>query len=232
MNMAVATAYHRARDYDGVVRYLWWIVAAAVACAQTQPKEKAGDYETSGRAGPVAIGAEYMVHSFSDQGKTFLAPDYLVVEVALYPPKGVEIEASPSDFTLRVDGKRIPTAAVHQVLWSLQRGGWDRQSGAVATIGAGDSNVILGAPRRPTTPYPQGPGSQGPPPPPRAPEPDYRGNVPREEVTAEDVLKQTAFPAGNFAGPVSGFVYFPYKAKASRIRSVELIYRDTVLKLK
>lgn len=231
MNMAVAQLITGRRDYHGVVRYLWLLAWAALAWAQTQPKEKAEDYETSGRSGAVAVGAEYMVHSFSADGKTFLAPEYLVVEVALYPPKDVDIQATQSEFSLRVDGKRLPSAATQQVLRSLERSGWNRERGVTGSVGAGNTDVVLGAPRRPTGEYPQPPGAQYPRAP-RAPEPDYRANVPRDDMKATDVLTRTAFPEGRYRGAVSGYLYFYYKGNASKIRSVELIYQDMVLKLK
>src|SRR5438270_3081408 len=104
------------------VRYLWIVAAASVAFAQgTQPKDKAEDYEVTGKSGRTTIGAEYLVHSFSENGKTFLAGDYLVVEVALYPPKDEKVNVEPTDFGLRVDGHRaLPTAAAQQVARALE----------------------------------------------------------------------------------------------------------------
>jgi hypothetical protein len=38
--------------------------------------------------------------------ETYIAPDYLVVEVALYPPKGETTAVELSDFALRINGKK------------------------------------------------------------------------------------------------------------------------------
>jgi hypothetical protein len=190
------------------VRYLSLLLLAGVAWSQgTEPKAKADDYETSETAGRVAVGAEYMVHSFSGSGKTFLAPDYLIVEAALFPRKGDSVTASQGDFALRIDGKPLlRTAATQQVVQSLER--------------------------RQTPVYPQGQGGQTPPVP-RAPRPDYERNLPRgEDVKATELVTQTALPEGSFAGAVSGYLYFYFRGNASKIRTVELLYGGATLKLK
>ena len=76
-----------------IIRFALLICFAAMAFAQgTEPKPKAEDYDVHGQSKNVSLGAEFMVHSFSGQGQTFIAGDYLVVEVALYPPKGEPIQ--------------------------------------------------------------------------------------------------------------------------------------------
>jgi hypothetical protein len=214
------------------VRYLSLLLLAGLAWSQgTEPKAKADDYETSETAGRVAIGAEYMVHSYSGNGKTFLAPEYLIVEAALFPKKGEPITASQGDFALRIDGKTLlRTASAQQVVQSIERRGWTNQRGVQASAGDGNSGVILGGPRQ-TPPYGQSGGQT--PRAPRAPEPDYRGNVPRgEDVKPAELVTQTAFPDGNFAGAVSGYLYFYFRGNASKIHTVELLYNGVTLKLK
>ncbi len=214
------------------MRYLI-LFCAALACASTDPKPKAEDYEVHERVGTIAVGAEYMVHSFSGEGKTFLAEEFLVVEVALFPPKGQSVTADTGEFALRVDGKRatLPAVAPQMVVASMQRAQWQQPRGVQATAGAGDGGIVIGGPRRQTPPYGQEPRTG--PRPPRAPEPENpSGLPPAEKVSAEDLVVRTAFPDGSFAGPVSGFVYFRFTGKASKIKSVDLLYRDTVLKLK
>ena len=43
---------------------------------------------------------------------------------------------------------------------------------------------------------------------------------------------ETALPTGPHTGKVAGFVYFPFTGKSSSIKSLDLIYGSTVLKLK
>src|ERR1051325_6689403 len=79
----------RWKRYDRDVRWplLFCCVSTAFGQLGTQPKPKAEDYEVHAKAGDVAIGAEFMVHSFSGDGVTYIAKDFLVVQIALYLPK-------------------------------------------------------------------------------------------------------------------------------------------------
>jgi hypothetical protein len=213
------------------VRYTGFLLLATVAWAQgTDPKAKADEYEVHARVKGVDIGAEYMVYSFGGQGKMFLAEDHLVVEVALFPPKGGLVTASSGDFTLRVDGKMLRAVIPQMVVMAMQRRDWSYQRGPQGSIGRGDDAVILGGP---TQQGPYGMPRGRTPAPPRAPAPEDRSGLPpAEPVRLDDVIVKTAFPEGEFRGAVSGFVYFPFTGKASKIKSVELQYGDARLKLK
>src|SRR3954447_26614386 len=213
------------------MRHIAWIFAAGIAWSQgTDPRAKADDYEVHERVKGVEIGAEYMVSSFSGQGQTFLAPEHLVVEVALFPPKFTELTVSPAEFTLRVDGKLLRAVTPQMVATAMQRQEWRQPRGVQATAGTGNDNVTLGGPTGQMPPYGQ---QRRAPAPPRAPAPDYRGNVPAaESVAADQLVVSTALPDGTFKGPVSGFVYFPFSGKVTKIRTVELLYGETTLKLK
>lgn len=213
------------------MRYLAVLCCGGLVFAQgTEPRAKAQDYEVHDAVKGVAIGAEYMVYSVSGQGKTFVIPDHLVVEVALFPPRPGSVTASASEFQLRVDGRMLRPVTPQMVVTAIERQEWRQPRGVQATAGMGDDVVILGGPTRGQPPY----GNRRTTPmPPRAPEPENRSGIPpAPPVRAEELVVSTAFPAGEHRGPVSGFLYFPYTAKASKIRSVELIYDDARLKLK
>src|SRR5215471_9667051 len=84
-------------------------LAAVVAWAQgTTPKTKASDYPVHDAIGSTEIGADYMVHSFGRGEQLFIVERYLVVEVALFPPKDGTVTVDPLHFGLRVNGKKIP----------------------------------------------------------------------------------------------------------------------------
>ena len=51
-------------------------------------------------------------------------------------------------------------------------------------------------------------------------------------MTPEEVLLNTALPAGEKKGRVSGFVYFPFTGKPGSLKSIELVYDFVTLKLK
>ena len=113
----------------------------------------------------------------------------------------------------------------------IERGTPWRRGRVQAAGGVGDKVVVLGGPTRQAPPYGQNPRTT--PRPPRAPEPENpSGLPPAEKVNSAELLIRTALPEGTFSGPVSGYLYFWFSGKASKIKSVELLYRDAVLKLK
>ena len=207
-----------------------WVLALAFAsrlCGQTEPKNKATDYPAHATAGNVSIGAEYLVHSIPSGSQTILAPDYLVVEVAIFPGKEEPVEIRGNSFALRLNGKKLtlPSVAPGFVAASLKYPDWEMHPRVEASAGAGDAGVILGRPPA-VGRFPGDPTTSRLPRAPRAPPPDdRRGIEPEEPERAEDVIARNALPDGAVAKPVSGFVYFPYKGKARALKSVELIYQ-------
>ena len=215
------------------MRWTLIFLCAPVLLAQggTDPKPKPADYEAHGQARTVAIGAEFLIHSFSGQGVTYLAPDYLVVEVALYPPKGSEMQVQAGTFALRLNGRKpLSPASTSMVAGSLHHPEWRETPRLEAGAGVGDGAVILGAPRPQSIPG-QPPRSTTPLPAPG--EDPLAGGVSRApRVTADELLVQTAFPEGTHHAAVSGYLYFPYKGKAGSLKTVELLYEDTVVQLR
>ena len=178
------------------------------------------------QAGRVRLGAEFMVHSFSGQGQTYIVKDFLVVEVALYPGEGRPVHADPAAFTLRVNGNKrsLPAMPATAVVASIERPEW--RGGPRMEGGAGIGGVILGIPG---TGGPASPGSR-PSAALAAARARPRTGLPAidapEQVSPNELLVRTAFPAGRFQGPVSGFIYFPYRGKMSSIKSLDLLYQD------
>jgi hypothetical protein len=212
-----------------------WIILFALTTSAmgqgTEPKPKPEDYEVHAQTKNAAIGAEYMVHSFSGDGRTFIAKNFLVVEVALYPPKGQSIKIDEGAFALRIDGKKTIAAAPATMVASALAHP-DFNNGPTAELGGsmGNTGVILGRPTPSTIPQAPTPRS---PRPPGAPDPGSPGGIePERRATAEEVVVQTALPQGEHNGPASGFLYFPYNKKAGSIKSVELAYQDAILKLR
>jgi hypothetical protein len=96
------------------MRWTVFCLSTALGFAQgTTPKPAPTDYDVHGQAGPLDIGAEYMVHSFSSGEQMFLAERCLVVEVALYPVmKNDPVNIDLSRFSLRLNHKTmIPALA-------------------------------------------------------------------------------------------------------------------------
>jgi hypothetical protein len=217
------------------MRWLLAALFATLALASTDPKPKAEDYPVHGRAGETAIGAEYMVRSFSGGEATYIADRYLVVEVALYPPKDKTVQPEAGQFSLRINGKKqtISPQPASMVAASLQHPEWRQDPGTQVGIGLGDTGITLGGPPRNDRPFPNAPPVSRLPNPPRLPEPDPPSGVEKQpKVKPEELVVQIALEEGLHHRPVSGFLYFPYSGKISSIKTLELQYQDAVLKLK
>jgi hypothetical protein len=209
---------------------LFCCASLALAQGGSEPKPKAEDYDVHAQSKDIAIGAEFMIHSFSGQGQTYIAKDFLVVEVALYPPKGQSVNVNEGAFALRINGKKqvVVPAPPSMVASSLQHPEWQTGPRLEAGGGMGNTGVILGRPAPTQVPGGQPPESRVP----RVPSPDSGGVEPERRVPAPELLMQTALPEGPHRGPVSGFLYFPYRGKTTSIKSLELLYEDAVLKLR
>ena len=204
------------------------LLASVLAAEGTDPKSRATDYPRHATAGRLEIGAEYMVHSFSGGGQTFIAKDYLVVEVALYAPAGERIEISHGQFNLRVNGRKqlLQPQAPAFVAASLKYSDWEYQRSTEVYAGTGNTGVILGRPQ----PNERFPGDPTPrqgrlPRPPQAPPAEERSGIDRPPpAKADEVVVEAALPEGDLKPPQSGYLYFAWKGKTTAIRSVELIY--------
>lgn len=189
----------------------------------TPPKASEQDYPVHTRADKLAIGAEYLVHSFSGGQESFIARGYLVVEVALFPDKGENLAVNTSQFALRVNGHKQAIAAegAEFVAASLKYPDWDtRQCHPCTEATAGP--VIFGAPA-PVGRFPGDPRA-APGRVPRAPDDNAAGIEKQPPVKPDELALQTALQEGEHHAPVSGYLFFPYQGKSSRIHKLELDY--------
>src|SRR6266700_2223187 len=72
------------------------------------PRATAADYQAQAQAGSVTIGAEFVGHSVPTAERTFASEDYVVVEMALFGSADARTTISRDDFTLRINGKKMP----------------------------------------------------------------------------------------------------------------------------
>lgn len=206
-----------------------FLLATATLLAQisphgTQPRSSPEEYPAQARAGAAVIAAEYLVRSFQGRGQTFVAPDYLVVDVAVFPEPYRRIKVNAGQFSLRVNGAKRPLLPQppFMVAASLRYADWEQRPTIVAGAGVGSGGVILGRPpvseRFPGDPRP---GRERLPQPPRAPESGVQLEpLPR----ADEVAVESALAEGEHAGPVSGYLYFLFKKKTKSVRSLELLW--------
>jgi hypothetical protein len=195
----------------------------AVLWAQggTEPKTKAAEYPLHADAGKVSLGAEYTIHSFSGGHQTFVARDYLVVEVALFFARGERLMVNDGQFSLRINHKKdvLAPQAPEFVAASLKYPDWGNHPSVQAGVGP----IILGAPPQ-VGRFPGDPAGNPGPTQPRAPTDDPSGMGKEPQERAEDLVVRVALPEGEARVPVSGYLYFAYQGKTSRIRSLDLEY--------
>lgn len=185
------------------------------------------------QARSAALGAEFMVHSCSEGEQTYIVKGFLVVEVALYPPKGRMVDVHSGNFVLRINGRKqelLPQSPA-LVAASVAHPEWSSNPHHVqADAGEGPATVGVGRPRPVQIPGMPIPGQASAPP--EAPQDHPSGLPPRERMKPDQLVRDTALSQGEHRGPLSGFLYFAYAGKTSAIKSLELRYEDAVLKLR
>lgn len=201
------------------------ITLVSCAWAGTAPKPKPGDYPVQARVGDVDIGAVYLVHTLPAENTNFLVPDYLVVEIAIYPPKSQAVAVAAGQFRLRVNKKKEAFADTPEmVAMSLQYPHWEGHRGIEPQVGLGP--VILGR----TQPVERFPGDQRPnigmgPKPPKVGEDKPTDPDRPPPQTAAEAAVALALPDCPCQRPVSGYVYFRYDGKDRSIKSLDLIWQ-------
>jgi hypothetical protein len=194
---------------------LFFTAIAALGAQIPEPKPNATDYPVHQQVGDLAIGAEYMVHSVSGPDASFLAEDFLVVELALYPPRsGTLVRAR--EWTLRINGKGEERYAqsAGAVAQSIKYADANRRRRMVVAAGP----VVLGQPR-PVERFPGDPRGRVPPP------PGQRPQATEEPPDLAETIQRLALVEGTVNKPVSGYLFFPWSGKTSKIKSLELIWR-------
>jgi hypothetical protein len=200
------------------------LLSTSAAFAQgTETKAKLGEYPVHGSVDDVGVGAEYMVRSVGSPRGSFIADKFLVVDIAVFPPPA-GMTVSTSAFSLRVNGKNTLMAQTPGMVGaSLKYPDWYHQRGV--TVAAGP--IILGRP----TPVERFPGdnrpaeSRIPGPVPRAPTDTTGGAANTAEIDQAEIVETTSLPEGPRRQPVSGYVFFPYSGKLTKIKKVELLVR-------
>lgn len=180
------------------------------------PRATPGDYQAHDKAGTVTIAAEFAGHGVPTAEAAFSTEDYVVVEVGFFGPPEARIKLSTADFSLRINGKKmpLPTQPYALVFKSLKDPEW-----APPEPAEHKSKTNIGT----------GGGGQGD----AAPAPVH---MPFELQRAmEQRVQKAALPEGERALPVAGLIFFQYRGKTQGLRSVELVYAgpsgDAVLAL-
>ena len=168
------------------------------------------DYQTQAKVGNLTIGAEFTGHGIPNAQQPLNSEDYVAVEVGLFGPADARLMIGPSDFSLRINGKKDLSSSQP---WGLVAKG-------VKDLEWVSPDAVPGEAKSKGSVNGGGGGGQGgnslPPPPPKVPIDVLRG--------WQMAVKNAALSQGDRALPQAGLVYFPYRGKVTSIRSLELIY--------
>ncbi len=176
--------------------------AAAIA-----PRATPGDYQAQAQAGPITIAAEFTGHSIATPETIYTTEDYVVVEVGVFGPPEARVKLSHEDFSIRINGKKVPSPAQPYGLVSknAKDPAWEdlappetkKSKGGVTSGGGGESDA-------------------GPP-------PVFHVPVELKRAMEQKVMK-ASLPEGDRPLPEAGLIYFEHGGKVTKISSIELIY--------
>lgn len=212
--------------YPEGMRVLVALVAGiGAAFGGTEPRSKPDDYEFSGKAGEVAMGVDFHGRGVSGQNDAFVFKAHLAVEVAVYPPRGSDLDLRSGHFLLKVNGKTsllpVPAGAVALSL----RHDMDETGGNLEAL-AGAGPVVVGTGRPPAAE--RFPGDPSPGGRPRNPQPvpnaDPSNRTADGQMTPAELVKALALPEGKEPGVRSGLLYFYLKGKLTKLKSLALVY--------
>ena len=203
--------------FQSTVAAVVWTLLSHCAAAQEAPardpaaiapRATPGDYQAQAQAGTVTIAAEFTGHSIATP-QTILSTDaYVVVEIGVFGPVGARVKLSHEDFSIRINGKKMPSPAQPYGLVSKNAKDpeWEALNPPESKKSKG-SGVNTG-------------GAEGDSAPPPAPV-----KIPIElRRAAEQKVLKASLPEGDRVLPEAGLLYFEHGGKIDNIRSIELIY--------
>jgi len=172
------------------------------------PRVAPADYQAQARAGAVTIAADFVGHSVPTAQGTLSTDDFVTVETGLYGPPGTRMQISLDDFSLRINGKKVPLPSqpFGMLLPSLKDPEYvppesAAKSKSKTSLGGGDAG-----------------GGQADS---NAPPPVVHIPIEVQRAMAQHTQK-AALSLGDRPLPQAGLIFFQYRGK--RVTSVELIY--------
>jgi hypothetical protein len=158
------------------------------------------------------------------------------VEVALFPAKGTTIDVQPGEFALRLNEKTEIWASAPKMVVEDMHHPEFQPAGPIAQAAGGINghDVIIGGPQQ-DHPFPGATIPTSPDPLPRPPievPKDNPSGVKAEPLDPYKLMMETALEEGQHHAPTSGFLYFHFRGSIKSIKTLELVYQDTVLKLR
>ncbi len=200
------------------------LVSGLLSFAGTETKPKVEDYPVHSSGKDMDIGVDFGGHTYTGKNHTFVADDYMCLEVAVFAESGRNVVVQNLQFTVRGNGKKQLMAQTPGiVVSSLKYPDWERQSHTSAEPGPG-----MGGPQRGPSRFPGDPRSSDNPPPGTSRTDATPVNGDDAKITPAQLAMDMALPEGTVHTSVSGYLYFPFRGTMKSIRTLELIYNDGV----
>lgn len=200
-----------------IVLALAWALAAGAQDGERKP----ADYPVQVPVGGVILAAENLGPAVPSTLGSLYTNGYLTIEIAMFPDKARTTDVTHGQFTLRINGTKtqIPADSSGAVAASIKYPDWERRRHLEASAGMGDGVVIVGRPA-PVGRFPGDPTTR------RTPVPSTPTGLEREKdpATVEEIVARAGLPEGDLRLPVRGCLYFPYKGKLKKIKTLEVIY--------
>jgi hypothetical protein len=199
-----------------------------------RPRESSADYTAHQAASGATVAAAVIP---PDQVKKLFATDlnaggYIVIEVAIYPEAGKEIDVSSGDFLLRVGSNPaiVRNASASAIAAALQRKSTppeirrksDVSVYSTATVGYETGTDGYG--RRRSGVYTAAGVGVGVGDDPNAAAPPRPGSTDQDRMTMEQELADKALPEGKTTRAVAGYLYFPRPTARQRNAAYEITW--------
>jgi hypothetical protein len=198
-----------------------------------RPRESSADYTANKKISGVTVAAAVIP---PDQVKKLFATDlnagYIVIEVAIYPEAGNEIDVSSGDFLLRVGSNPaiVRSASARAIAAALQRKSTppeirrksDISVYPTATIGYESGTDTYG--RRRSGVYTAAGVGVGVGDDPNGTAPPRPASTDRDRTTMEKELADKALPEGKTTRAVAGYLYFPKPTVRQRNAAREITW--------
>jgi hypothetical protein len=183
---------------------------APVRAGGLPARPSAADYQFHAQAGTATIAAEFMGHGVPTlDGGPYTTEDYVIVEAAIFGAPGARMNVTYQDFSLRLNGKKMPLPAQSTVLvfktlkdpdWEPTQAEKDKGKTSMSTGGGG-----AGGPTNDSLPA------------------LIKMPMPLRHAMEQRVLK-VSLAEGERALPQAGLLFFEFHGAEKNIRSLELIY--------
>lgn len=188
--------------------------------AADAPRSKASDYQAHVSLPTIEIGAEFLLHSVpTDQG-FYVAQDYLVVDVGVFPAAHESVKITPGQFRLRINHKtpELSPDSPGSVAADVKYPDWEQHPTVVGQAGP----VILSDPTTPR--FPGDPNAHPPIAPPLPKEADRHGIDTEIRKTIDESVANAALIEASGTKPIKGCLFFRFRGKTKSIKSLELVY--------